>query len=93
MQLADSLVEKGHNHAKGIREWVSSVDSKYKNFSQRMDNYRAHLENRLGLQKDGEVQSDLSLDRNSDPSLEQKVKEIPVKELTEEKRRSARRKE
>ncbi|KAK8771200.1 hypothetical protein V5799_025555 [Amblyomma americanum] len=36
---------------------------------------------------------ELSLDRNSDPNLESKVKESAVKELNEEKRKSARRKE
>lgn len=33
------------------------------------------------------------MDRNSDPNLEAKVKDVAVKELNEEKRRSARRKE
>ena len=40
MQLADSLVEKGHAHASGIKQWVAAVDNQYKDFSSRMDKYR-----------------------------------------------------
>lgn len=52
--------------------------------------YRSQLEGRLGIQE--EENKELSIDRNSDPNLEAKVKET-TKELNEEKRRSARRKE
>ncbi|XP_022244114.1 triple functional domain protein-like isoform X1 [Limulus polyphemus] len=92
LQLADSLVERGHAHANAIRAWVSAVDNRYKDFSNRMDKYRAQLEQKLGLQSEGESR-DLSLDRHSDPSLEAKVKEAAAKEFNEEKRKSARRKE
>lgn len=40
IQLADSLVEKGHLHAADIRGWVTAVDNRYKDFSSRMDKYR-----------------------------------------------------
>ncbi|XP_022243783.1 triple functional domain protein-like [Limulus polyphemus] len=92
LQLADNLVERGHAHASAIRAWVSAVDNRYKDFSDRMDKYRAQLEQKLGLKTEGESR-DLSLDRHSDPSLEAKVKEAAAKELNEEKRKSARRKE
>jgi len=49
----------------------------------------------LGIQEHVDTR-DLSIDRNSDPNLEQKMKESSskdLKELNEEKRRSARRKE
>ncbi|KFM67263.1 Triple functional domain protein, partial [Stegodyphus mimosarum] len=92
LQLADSLVERGHAHATAIKQWVASVDQSYKDFSERMDQYRQKLEQKLGLQSDRDVR-DLSLDRHSDPSLEDKVKEAAAKELNEEKRKSARRKE
>ncbi|GAB6019934.1 hypothetical protein CHUAL_001465 [Chamberlinius hualienensis] len=91
IQLADSLVEKGHAHATSIKQWVAAVDNRYKDFSARMDKYRGRLEQTLGIKPEVEVK-ELSLDRNSDPSLEAKVKEV-AKELNEEKRRSARRKE
>lgn len=49
----------------------------------------------MGIQEHVDTR-DLSIDRNSDANLEQKVKESStkvLKELNEEKRRSARRKE
>ncbi|XP_042899532.1 kalirin isoform X2 [Parasteatoda tepidariorum] len=92
LQLADSLVERGHAHASAIKQWVASVDQSYKDFSERMDQYRQKLEEKLGLQSDRDAK-DLSLDRHSDPTLEDKVKEAAAKELNEEKRKSARRKE
>ncbi|XP_073973142.1 trio Rho guanine nucleotide exchange factor isoform X3 [Rhodnius prolixus] len=95
IQLADSLVEKGHAHAAQVKTWVAAVDNTYKDFSSRMDKYRSQLEGRLGIQTENEGKQDLSIDRNSDPNLESKVKESAkdLKELNEEKRRSARRKE
>lgn len=96
IQLADSLVEKGHAHASAIKQWVAAVDNRYKDFSSRMDNYRQQLEDMLGIQTEEGEKKELSIDRNSDPSLEAKVKEAAVKELkelNEEKRKSARRKE
>lgn len=50
IQLADSLVEKGHAHANSIKQWVATVDNKYKDFSSRMEQYRANLEKSLGIQ-------------------------------------------
>lgn len=29
IQLADSLVEKGHAHASAIKQWVAAVDNRY----------------------------------------------------------------
>ncbi|KAL0280126.1 UNVERIFIED_CONTAM: hypothetical protein PYX00_001517 [Menopon gallinae] len=96
IQLADNLVENGHAHASNIKQWVAAVDNKYKDFSSRMNKYRDQLEDSLGIQAEAENRQDLAIDRNSDPSLEAKVKEAAskdLKELNEEKRRSARRKE
>ncbi|KAH0808594.1 hypothetical protein GEV33_014197 [Tenebrio molitor] len=96
IQLADSLVEKGHAHASSIKQWVAAVDNRYKDFSSRMEQYRQQLEDTLGIQAEESEKKELSIDRNSDPSLEAKVKEAAakdLKELNEEKRRSARRKE
>lgn len=50
LQLADTLVEKGHAHAPAIRTWVQDVDATYKDFSTRMDQYRLKLEETLGIQ-------------------------------------------
>ncbi|KOC61451.1 Triple functional domain protein [Habropoda laboriosa] len=92
IQLADNLVEKGHAHAAVIKHSVAEVDQRYKDFSTRMDCYKTQIEDDLGIQSD-DGQKDLSIDRNSDPLLEEKIKGKDLKELNEEKRRSARRKE
>ena len=44
LQLADTLVEKGHAHAPNIKLWVEEVDETYKNFSTRMDKYREKVD-------------------------------------------------
>lgn len=103
IQLADNLVEKGHRHAAAIKQWVAKVDNRYKEFSTRMDAYREELERSLGLprvQEETTSTSSLSSgtgtagDRHSDPSLEAKlVGSTQSKEMNEEKRKSARRKE
>ncbi|XP_030560757.1 triple functional domain protein isoform X1 [Drosophila novamexicana] len=113
IQLADSLVEKGHAHASSIKQWVASVDQRYKDFSNRMDSYCEQLEKSLGmsaqqqllLQPDGDANSSISsasgasssTDRHSDPTLEAKLttsaSSAASKEINEEKRKSARRKE
>ncbi|RXG71523.1 Triple functional domain protein [Armadillidium vulgare] len=93
--LADNLVEKGHAHATAIKDWVARVDQAYKNFSGRMDQYRCQLEKRLGISSE-EGKGSLSLDRHSDPSLEQKMQtaaQVADKEVSEVKRKSARKKE
>ncbi|XP_070163539.1 triple functional domain protein isoform X5 [Polyergus mexicanus] len=92
IQLADNLVERGHAHAAAIKQAVAEVDQRYKDFSARMDCYKTQIEDDLGIQSD-EGHKDLSIDRNSDPLLEEKIKGKDLKELNEEKRRSARRKE
>lgn len=101
IQLADNLVEKGHAHAVAIKQSVAEVDQRYKDFSMRMDFYKTQIEDDLGItQSDESVSlstnnkdSILSIDRNSDPLLEDKIKGKDLKELNEEKRKSARRKE
>ncbi|XP_014470162.1 PREDICTED: triple functional domain protein isoform X3 [Dinoponera quadriceps] len=93
IQLADNLVDKGHAHSAAIKQFVAEVDQRYKDFSARMDCYKTQIEADLGIQSDQEGHRELSIDRNSDPLLEEKIKGKDLKELNEEKRRSARRKE
>ncbi|XP_033241427.1 triple functional domain protein isoform X1 [Drosophila pseudoobscura] len=120
IQLADSLVEKGHAHAADIKQWVASVDQRYKDFSNRMDSYCEQLEKSLGMSQQqllldssdanisicsssgissggGSGGSGSSGDRHSDPTLEAKLNSssnsVASKEINEEKRKSARRKE
>lgn len=102
IQLADSLVEKGHAHAISIKQWVATVDNRYKDFSSRMEMYRANLEKSLGLltisdedtSSAGSTKSSMSHPeyRHSDPSLENKL-HVVSKEISEEKRKCARKKE
>ncbi|XP_013112529.1 triple functional domain protein [Stomoxys calcitrans] len=105
IQLADSLVEKGHAHASSIKQWVASVDQRYKDFSNRMDSYREQLEKSLGMIGESDANTSMnsatgssssSNDRHSDPTLEAKLTTsttVVNKEINEEKRKSARRKE
>lgn len=101
IQLADSLVEKGHAHAMAIKQWVATVDNRYKDFSSRMEMYRSNLEKSLGLltisdedtSSAGSTKSSNHQEyRHSDPSLENKLS-VVSKEISEEKRKSARKKE
>ena len=102
IQLADSLVEKGHAHAISIKQWVATVDNRYKDFSSRMEMYRANLEKSLGLltisdedtSSAGSTKSSSTHPeyRHSDPSLENKL-HVVSKEISEEKRKCARKKE
>lgn len=49
IQLAGSLVEKGHVHVTELKRWVSTVDRRYRDFSMRMGQYRSSLDRALGL--------------------------------------------
>lgn len=93
LQLADNLVEKGHAHAAAIKQSVAEVDQRYKDFSMRLDCYKTSIEDDLEIQSDEGQPKEITIDRNSDPLLEEKIKGKDLKELNEEKRRSARRKE
>ncbi|XP_071511988.1 triple functional domain protein-like, partial [Diadema antillarum] len=91
LRLADSQLEKGQSHASRIKSWVSAVDKRYRDFSLRMDKYRAQLEGKLGLSHEDD--SNLLLDhRKSDSSLEVKLRDA-TKGVGEEKRKSARKRE
>ncbi|XP_039890053.1 kalirin isoform X3 [Simochromis diagramma] len=93
IQLADSLVEKGHAHVLELKRWVSTVDRRYRDFSARMGKYQESLERSLGMSS--EDNKDLELDTipaslTDDPEV--KLRD-PNHEVNEEKRKSARKKE
>ncbi|KAJ7985626.1 hypothetical protein DPEC_G00354020 [Dallia pectoralis] len=96
IQLADGFCDKGHAHALEIKKWVTSVDKRYRDFSLRMDRYRACLEKVLGIvsSESYKVGKGLQLDiiPASAPGSEVKLRDA-AHELNEEKRKSARRKE
>ncbi|XP_051996761.1 LOW QUALITY PROTEIN: kalirin RhoGEF kinase b [Xyrauchen texanus] len=94
IQLAGSLVEKGHVHVTELKRWVSTVDRRYRDFSMRMGQYRCSLDRALGLCS--EDHKDLELDiipaslTHTDPEV---TLNDPDHDINEEKKKSARRKE
>ncbi|KAL3969409.1 potassium voltage-gated channel Shal-related subfamily D member 1 [Sarotherodon galilaeus] len=96
IQLADSLVEKGHAHVLELKRWVSTVDRRYRDFSARMGKYQESLERSLGMSSEVKTDNkDLELDTipaslTDDPEV--KLRD-PNHEINEEKRKSARKKE
>uniref|UniRef100_A0A8C2CEW5 Kalirin RhoGEF kinase n=1 Tax=Cyprinus carpio TaxID=7962 RepID=A0A8C2CEW5_CYPCA len=60
IQLAGSLVEKGHVHVTELKRWVSTVDRRYRDFSMRMGQYRCSLDRAVGVCSEGS--KDLELD-------------------------------
>ncbi|XP_025096323.1 triple functional domain protein-like isoform X1 [Pomacea canaliculata] len=92
LQLADDFVAKGNLHASSILGWCSAVDKRYKDFSSRMERYRLQLEGKLGVSVPEQQTEKEEQQRHSDSSIEEKLQHTP-KELTEEKRKSARRRE
>uniref|UniRef100_A0AAY4AWN7 Non-specific serine/threonine protein kinase n=1 Tax=Denticeps clupeoides TaxID=299321 RepID=A0AAY4AWN7_9TELE len=94
IQLADSLVEKGHVHIPELKRWVSTIDRRYRDFSQRMGQYRCSLDRTLGICS--EDNKDLELDiipaSLTHPDPEVNLSD-PDHEENEEKRKSARKKE
>ena len=65
--IFDLFFIKGHAHAGSIKSWVEEVDDTYKDFSTRMDKYRAKLEAHLGISS---ASDQLSLDRTSVSSVD-----------------------
>lgn len=57
IQLAESMLAKGHAHRTELRRCVSTVDKRYRDFTVRMGQYRHLLEMALG----GCSQVDLSI--------------------------------
>ncbi|KAI7807748.1 kalirin RhoGEF kinase b isoform X1 [Triplophysa rosa] len=94
IQLAGSLVEKGHVHVTELKRWVSTVDRRYRDFSMRMGQYRSSLDRALGLCS--EDHKDLELDiipaslTHTDPEVNLSDADH---EVNEEKKKSARKKE
>uniref|UniRef100_A0A5S6QCN5 Non-specific serine/threonine protein kinase n=1 Tax=Trichuris muris TaxID=70415 RepID=A0A5S6QCN5_TRIMR len=94
LDLGEKMLGKDgqHLHANDITQWVKTVKQRYTEFSGKMDAYRAKLESALG--RSGKTSRDLSLDRQSDSSLDQKLPDQSQKEITESgKRKSTKRKD
>lgn len=48
IQLAESMLAKGHSHRNELRRCVSTVDKRYRDFTVRVGQYRHLLETALG---------------------------------------------
>ncbi|XP_066016290.1 kalirin isoform X11 [Pocillopora verrucosa] len=103
LHQAETLIAKSCYHSDGIRQWATAVEKRYKDFARRMQKYRAKLENKLGYtasehEDDVEWPSLQSLHTQGQQqqqafALRETSKDSGIHEMTEEKRRSAKRKE
>ncbi|XP_067020221.1 kalirin-like isoform X6 [Acropora muricata] len=103
LHQAETLIAKSCYHGDGIRQWATAVEKRYKDFARRMQKYRTKLENKLGYtssENEDEVEwpSLQSLHTQGHQqqqafALRETSKDSGIHEMTEEKRRSAKRKE
>uniref|UniRef100_A0A6Q2ZHH3 Uncharacterized protein n=1 Tax=Esox lucius TaxID=8010 RepID=A0A6Q2ZHH3_ESOLU len=94
IQLAESMLGKGHSHRVELRRCVSTVDKRYREFSLRMGQYRNILETALGgcTQDNKDLELELIPNSLSDSDPEVNLND-PNHEVSDEKRRTARKKE
>ncbi|KAK2857154.1 hypothetical protein Q5P01_005889 [Channa striata] len=94
IQLAESMLAKGHAHRTELRRCVSTVDKRYRDFTVRMGQYRHLLEMALGgcSQDNKDLELELIPNSLSDSDPEVNLSD-PSHQISDEKRRSARKKE
>uniref|UniRef100_A0AAX7U6M0 Non-specific serine/threonine protein kinase n=1 Tax=Astatotilapia calliptera TaxID=8154 RepID=A0AAX7U6M0_ASTCA len=94
IQLAESMLAKGHAHRTELRRCVSTVDKRYRDFTVRMGQYRHLLETALGgcSQDNKDLELELIPNSLSDSDPEVNLSD-PSHQVSDEKRRSARKKE
>uniref|UniRef100_A0A3Q3WIB6 DH domain-containing protein n=1 Tax=Mola mola TaxID=94237 RepID=A0A3Q3WIB6_MOLML len=94
IQLAESMLAKGHAHRAELRRCVSTVDKCYRDFTVRMGQYRHLLETALGgcSQDNKDLELELIPNSLSDSDPEVNLSD-PSHQVSDEKRRSARKKE
>ncbi|XP_062236269.1 kalirin-like [Platichthys flesus] len=94
IQLAESMLAKGHAHRAELRRCVSTVDKRYRDFTARMGQYRHLLETALGgcSQDNKDLELELIPNSLSDSDPEVNLSD-PSHQVSDEKRRSARKKE
>ncbi|XP_053273046.1 kalirin [Pleuronectes platessa] len=94
IQLAESMLAKGHAHRAELRRCVSTVDKRYRDFTVRMGQYRHLLETALGgcSQDNKDLELELIPNSLSDSDPEVNLSD-PSHQVSDEKRRSARKKE
>ncbi|XP_068458153.1 kalirin-like isoform X2 [Clinocottus analis] len=94
IQLAESMLAKGHAHRAELRRCVSAVDKRYRDFTVRMSQQRHLLEAALGgcAQDTKDLELELIPNSLSDSDPEVNLSD-PSQQVSDEKRRSARKKE
>ncbi|XP_076006203.1 kalirin-like [Genypterus blacodes] len=94
IQLAESMLGKGHAHRAELRRCVTAVDKRYRDFTVRMAQYRHLLETALGgsTQDNKDLELELIPNSLSDSDPEVNLSD-PSHQVSDEKRRSARKKE
>ncbi|XP_028324438.1 kalirin RhoGEF kinase b isoform X2 [Gouania willdenowi] len=94
IQLAESMLAKGHAHRTELRRCVSTVDKRYRDFTVRMGQYRHLLEAASGgcAQDNKDLELELIPNSLSDSDPEVNLSD-PSHQVSDEKRRSARKKE
>ncbi|XP_030210124.1 kalirin isoform X1 [Gadus morhua] len=94
IQLAESMLAKGHAHRAELRRCVAGVDKRYRDFSGRMGQYRHLLDTALGgcSQDNKDLELDLIPNSLSDSDPEVNLSD-PDHQMSDEKRRTARKKE
>uniref|UniRef100_A0AAV2LC82 Uncharacterized protein n=1 Tax=Knipowitschia caucasica TaxID=637954 RepID=A0AAV2LC82_KNICA len=94
VQLAESMLAKGHAHRNELRRCVSSVDKRYRDFTARMGQYRHLLETAAGGSAQDHKDLELELIPNSLSDSDPEVNlSDPGHQVSDEKRRTARKKE
>lgn len=82
--MAGTLLDHEKPHSDSIQQWVAAVDKRHKDFSKQMDIYKRQLEHTLGIQNRHET---------GDMSTSSHKEKLQHRELNEEKRKSARKRE
>lgn len=83
--MAVTLLESGPPHSEGVQKWVTAVEKRHKDFSKNMDTYKKQLEATLGIQNRQPREDSMSTSSQKD--------KIQHREINEEKRKSARKRE
>lgn len=83
--MSVTLLDNGPPHSDGVKKWVEAVEKRHKDFSRNMDTYKKQLEATLGIQNRQAKEDNMSTSSQKD--------KIQHREINEEKRKSARKRE
>jgi len=83
-EVAAHMLEHDNSHRDGIRQWLEAVDKRFREFTDSIDTYKKQLELTLGIQN---VQPRDNINSNCHKD------KMQHREINEEKRKSARKRE